>query len=341
MADHKPRGAEESRMRWLTRFWKPIAWLVSIILVGYVFAITPFRGIAEILRQLSVIQIGLLLVVNAAIITLFGLRWWLLLRSQGHHLPYLAIMRYRLAAFGVSYFTPGPQFGGEPLQVYYLRKYHDLPTVDILASLSLDKLFELMANFTFLAVGIVYVFVGGYLDIDENLPMLPPILILTALPWGYLVLLYFGVKPLSWMSSRIAAMRSSNAQIQTISTTIERAETQTADFCRSKFIIVVGLMLLSGLVWLALICEYWLALRFLGVEISLGNTLVFITAARLAFLMPLPGGLGSLEISQVLAAGALGFGSEFGASVGLLIRLRDITFGLLGLIWGGILTCKF
>jgi len=325
-------------MNWVKRYWKPLAWLVSIALVAYVFAITPFEDIVEIIARLSITQIGLLVMLNLGIITLFGLRWWWLLRSQGHRLPYLAIMRYRLAAFGVSYFTPGPQFGGEPLQVYYLQKYHRLPAADALTSLSLDKLFELMANFTFLALGIVYVVAGGYLDFRNSLSMLALIFILAGLPWGYLILLYFGIRPISGLNKGISAYWSDKTKLQRVTNTIEKSETQMARFCQSNIYTMVALMLLSGLVWLALVFEYWLALNFLGAHLSFGNTLVFITAARLAFLTPLPGGLGSLEISQVLAAGALGLGSEIGASIGLLIRLRDISFGLVGLLWGGILT---
>ncbi len=328
-------------MVWLQRSWKVLAWVIALVLVGYVFVITPFSDIARVLGKLSIIQIALLACLNLGIIFVFGLRWWWLLRTQGFRIPYLAIVRYRLAAFGVSYFTPGPQFGGEPLQIYYLRKNHQLPTADALASLSLDKLLELIANFTFLAIGMVFISAGGYLNINENVSLLLLISILAALPWSYLFVLYFGGRPITRLSKSLAASKPQYSRIRAIHRTIIESEAQIANYCRSNTIDMAGLMLLSGVVWVALVFEYWLALHFLGAALSLGYTLVFITAARLAFLTPLPGGLGSLEISQVLAAAALGIGAEIGASIGLIIRIRDIAFGVAGLLWGGILTRRF
>ncbi|MBC8504895.1 MAG: flippase-like domain-containing protein [Anaerolineales bacterium] len=328
-------------MSWLKKFWKPLTWLIAVALVAYVFAITPFTDIIEIFGRLTILQIGGLALVNIVIVILFGLRWWWLLRSQGHCIPFLAIVRYRLAAFGVSYFTPGPQFGGEPLQIYFLRNKHHIPTADALSSLSLDKLFELLSNFTFLAIGIIYIFSGGFLELGENVALLALIAVLAILPWGYLVLLFFSVKPITQAAKTLCSLKPDNKKLQAISDTIRESESQIASYCQSNTLGMVGIMFLSGIVWLVLVFEYWLALRFLGVEIAFGNTMVFITAARLAFLTPLPGGLGSLEISQVIAAGALGIGTEVGASIGLLIRIRDIVFGLIGLLWGGILTRRF
>ena len=322
----------------LKNHWKLVFWLLSLLLVAYVITIVPFKAVFKTLAGLSPGEIGLLIIVNLGIILLFGFRWWWILRSRGHQLPFLAVVRYRLAAFGVSYFTPGPQFGGEPLQVYYLKKNHQLSTSEALTTLTLDKLLELLANFTFLAFGILVVVSGGYLNPQDNLPILLSVFILVLLPWGYLLLLYLDKKPFSALMSRF---RSGKARGGVIRQVVEDAERGMSYYCRKCTLSVFGLMIVSGVVWGALVFEYWLALRFLGAPLNLWGVIVFITAARLAFLAPLPGGLGALEISQVLAAQALGFGTEIGASIGLIIRLRDVSFGLFGLLWGGLLTRRF
>jgi hypothetical protein len=51
----------------------------------------------------------------------------------------------------------------------------------------------------------------------------------------------------------------------------------------------------------------------------------------LAFLTPLPGGLGALVSSQILAISAMGYSIEDGARVAIIIRARDLLFGGLGL----------
>ena len=55
------------------------------------------------------------------------------------------------------------------------------------------------------------------------------------------------------------------------------------------------------------------------------------TAARLAFLVPTPGALGALESSQIAAASIMGLDPAIGFSTALLIRMRDILIGLIGL----------
>jgi glycosyltransferase 2 family protein len=319
----------------MKKYWKVGFWLLALTLVGYTLSITPLADVSAALGSLKLSQIAALALLNAAIIALFAVRWWILLCTQGNRIPLWVAIRYRLAAFGVSYFTPGPQFGGEPLQVYFLHKNHAIPTTDAVASLSLDKILELLANFTFLAFGIVMIAAGGLLDLRENRLLAVMVFLLAALPWLYLIGLYAKIKPLSKLARGVARIFPKSIRI---AAGIKHSEMQMSAFCRQRPATLIGLMLLSGGTWVALVFEYWLMLHFLGAQLNLWQTLVFITAARLAFLAPLPGGLGSLEISQALAAQSLGLSVGLGVSIGLLIRLRDISFGLLGLVWGGIFT---
>jgi uncharacterized membrane protein YbhN (UPF0104 family) len=66
--------------------------------------------------------------------------------------------------------------------------------------------------------------------------------------------------------------------------------------------------------------------------------LIALTAVRIAFLLPMPAGLGMLEAGQVLAMGLIGVNPALGVSLSLLIRIRDVIFGGLGLWLGGVLS---
>jgi uncharacterized membrane protein YbhN (UPF0104 family) len=96
-------------------------------------------------------------------------------------------------------------------------------------------------------------------------------------------------------------------------------------------------MAFSLLTWVMLVSEYWLVLRFLDLRLTFDETIAVLTTARLAFLTPLPGGLGALEAGQAFAFQKLGFSVAEGLSVGLLIRARDVVFGAIGLALGSIL----
>jgi uncharacterized membrane protein YbhN (UPF0104 family) len=73
----------------------------------------------------------------------------------------------------------------------------------------------------------------------------------------------------------------------------------------------------------------------LGAHLSLAQNLAGLTSVLLAFILPLPGGLGALEASQVYALTAMGYAPAIGISVSLLIRARDLMNAGLGLLLAG------
>lgn len=271
---------------------------------------------------------------NAAILFLFNSRWWLILRAQGFRVPYLATVRYRMAAFALSYFTPGMQFGGEPLQVYALHSRHGIPTSKAVASVTLDKLFELLSNFSFLALGAALV-LRNKLRVGlsgETLALLAAGLLL--LPVIYLVLISAGRMPLYWLAARINDRLPERMPVRkglrNVLAVAGNAERQMAAVIRQQPSLIFQALAASLLIWAASMLEYWLALRVLGVRLTLPQTVLALTAARLAFLTPLPGGIGALEASQMLAMRVLHLSPLTGFAISLWIRGRDIALGAIG-----------
>jgi uncharacterized membrane protein YbhN (UPF0104 family) len=119
---------------------------------------------------------------------------------------------------------------------------------------------------------------------------------------------------------------------------ITSAEGQIASLFKQKPLTLLWVALASGLIWLLSVAEYWLALSTFGAQLGLLQAVLALTAARLAFLTPLPGGLGALEAGQMLAMQALGFSPALGLSISLWIRLRDVALGALGLWLGALLS---
>lgn len=309
--------------------------LASILLLIWALRDLPLQEISATLQRLSPLQLLALFTLNAFIFLLFSSRWWLILLAQGLRLPYLALSGYRLSAFSVSYFTPGTQFGGEPLQVHWLQNRHAVPGPHALAAVALDKLFEMIANFTFLAAGLLLAFRESQLAGNVGLVALAPIAVLLTLPLVYLLALWAGRFPLTTLVSHIPRRLLELPALQQAMPWFAESEQHIHALIRHKPLAILGVLVLSSLVWALLLAEYWLSLVLLGVQINLGQTIAALTAARLAFLTPLPGGIGALEAGQVLAMQAMGIHPAVGISLSLLIRVRDISFGLLGLLLAG------
>jgi len=319
---------EHRPLLWIKRIGKLLLVLVPFMLLWWTFRQVAVEQVWAILRQLNIIQIAIWLLLNVGLVTLMTGRWWLILHSLGHHLSYLRLTRYRLGSFGVSYFTPGPQFGGEPIQVLALRQYHGVPGTTGTASVGLDKLLELIANFSFLVFGTTIILTSAWLSDEWRKSGLALAMGLLAIPLAYLVLMLSGKQPFNSLTDYLPRKIAQSWIILSLRDVEEEMSVFCVDFPKT----VLQATLVSLIVWLGMVFEYWLMTYFLGLRLSLMETVSALTAARLAFLTPLPGGLGALEASQVLAMQTLGLDSSYGISISLLIRLRDIFFGLAGLL---------
>lgn len=319
-----------------------VAWTGSLVLLAWVLRSVSLHEVLQLLRALRPGQLVPLILANLAIVLLLPGRWWLLLRAQGYRLPYLVLARYRLAAFGLSYVTPGPQFGGEPLQVLLVERNHGVPRPAALAAVSLDRVLELLVNFTFLGLGVLLLVTQGLLSGPAGNRLVLASLFLLALPLLYLALLWRGRRPLSsllasvrWPFGRPPARWRRSALH--LAATVSAAEAEAATLCRRVPGVLLPAVLASLLAWLALIGEFWLMLAVLGVTLNPVPLVVVLTATRLGLLMPVPGGLGSLEAALLLGLESQGLPLAAGLGAGILIRSRDTLLAAAGLWSSGLL----
>ncbi len=299
---------------------------------------TPLAQIVQILSRLQPDQILALIMVNLAFLLLVNARWAILLRSLGWRVPLTKLILYRLVGFSVSYSTPGPQFGGEPVQVHLLHKQDGVPLTTAISSVLLDRLVDLLANFTFLFIGSLVVLMGGLFAGWQGGAMWLLAFILFLLPALHLLALAQNRRPLTWLVGQIDSPRPILARLQRL---VGQTEAEISGLVRTNPAVLVGMVGLSVLAWGVAIFEFWLSLRFLGVAAGGVETVSAVTAARLAFLLPLPGGLGALEASQSLAAQLLGWGPAVGLALSLMIRARDVILAIIGFGLGGFVYRSF
>jgi uncharacterized protein (TIRG00374 family) len=326
-------------MRFLKRKWRPayMFWLAVPLVLWFSLRQAPLAEILQNLSRLGPPQLALLLTFNLMVMLVFSSRWWLILRAQGHRLPYLSLVGYRTAAFSISYFTPGTQFGGEPLQVHLLERRHNLPGSTALAAVTLDKLFELSSNFAFLMIGVILTLQVGLIAwVSPQIAFLCSGGLLL-FPLAYLLALWSGRYPISWLIAKIPANLLEKPRIHRAPTLVASVESQVSRLLKSEPQTLLAILLTSALIWLLSLAEYWLALYLLGARLNLFQIISGMTAARLAFLTPIPGGLGALEASQTMSMQAMGFSPALGISISLWIRVRDVALGLLGVWWGATL----
>jgi len=318
------------RLLWLS------PWLIAALLLVWVWYSVSLTETLAFLRQLGLSQIVALLAMNGLVLLVLNGRWWLILYGLGYRLPYLTLTGYRVAAFGLSYFTPGPLIGGEPLQVYLLERHHGVPRATAIAVMTVDKLLEWMGNVLFLVIGVAFILQQQLLEPALASKIATFSLFLSILPFALLLAIWQKRYPISsfWQLGDHVSFLRTHPLYQKIEATIGESETVTTHFCHQAPLALCAALLVSLLGLVALFAEYWLMLSCLGVDLTFSQLMAALAAARVALFLLIPGGLGAIEASQVLALSHMGFSPAVGVSISLLIRARDVILGAAGLWWG-------
>ncbi len=290
----------------------------------------PLREIWAALQRLRWWQILLILFVDALIYVMVTARWWFIVQAENKQVSYLPMIAVRISVFGVSYFTFGPQVGGEPLQILYLQRRYGLSYTHATSTVIMDKLLEFLANFLLLAFGLATLIHAGLIPTSElpALASLGGLVLLLTWPFIHIALMMRGRHPLTAFLYHLPFLPKTARPIRFL----RASEWLAGRFCRRHPTALYSAILVSVLAAVGMVGEYFLMTRFLQIHLTSWQTAAAWTAGWLSFLVPVPGGLGALEASQVFALGFFGIAAASAVSIALLMRGRDILIGGLGLI---------
>lgn len=293
----------------------------------------PFDQIWSIIRQLQFWQIAALFGLNLCIYALVTLRWWIIIRAENKLVAFFPLLLVCVAVFGVSYFTFAPHVGGEPFQVFYLQRKYKITFTHATASVIMDKLLELLANFFLLAVGLTAIFQTGIFTKNGNSAWLSLSVLFLLCMWPpiHIILLYKQKYPLSGLLRSISFIKKDSRPLRFIAASERLAGT----FCRRHLSSLLGAIAISLCAAIGMVSEFALITSFLGIRLPFWQTVAAWTAGWLSLLAPLPGGLGALEASEVFALGMFGVSAASAIGVTLMMRGRDLLIGGLGLLLAG------
>lgn len=315
-----------------------LLWLCALALATWTLAQLPLADISTSITSLSAAQWIMWLGLNGLIILLLSLRWQVLLQTLAAPVNLFKILIIRQAGQAVSFITPGPQFGGEPLQIYWLYRY-GLPLRKALLSLGLDRFFELWINFSILILAVLILLsgTGGTNDGNTNTAIgdwqsaLLPLLIFLGL---LCLLAWVLIKQPQWINTRlerVAARWQHNHRLNRINQHWQTLGDDLRLALRTQKIRFTSAIVLSLLGWLGLLAELYLILHFVGIQADLHSFLIILVAMRMALLLPMPGGVGTLEASVLWSFHTLNLPASAALGVIALMRLRDGLILVIGL----------
>ena len=299
-------------------------------LLYFVLRNVPLYEIWNTVRGLQLWQVGTLFGLSIFIYALITLRWWIIVRAQNKRIRYLPLLLVRVAVFGISYFTLGPQVGGEPLQVFYLQRKYKLTFTHATASVIMDKLLEFVANLFLLAVGLTAILQAGILSTNGGGSWLSlgGLLLLCMWPPIHIIFLYRRKYPISALLRRLPFVKRESKPVRFLAA----SERLAGAFCRRHLSSLLAAAAISICAGLSMVAEFALIVKFLNIQLSAWQSIAAWTAGWLSLLVPLPGGLGALEASEVFALGMFGVPAALAIGVTLVMRGRDLVIGGLGLL---------
>lgn len=312
-----------------------ITWLAALLLAASVLQQLPISALAETISTLSVTQWLVWGALNLLIIFVLVARWQVLTRALGWAVGFVPLLLIRQAGQLVSFITPGPQFGGEPLQIYWLWKNYRLAGHAALLTVGLDRFFELWINFAVLLFAVLLLLAITAIDTHtwQLVALILTVLILSLSILGWVLITHphiisSGLQRLARRWQHHALLGTLDTQWGLISSNLLAMTTQ------HKPALLLAFML-SLLGWAGMLAEIWLLLTFFDPAPDFAGFIVLFVAIRIAFLLPLPGGIGTLEAAVLWACQGLGLPGTAALGLIVLMRLRDaviLSGGLLALL---------
>ncbi len=246
--------------------------------------------------------------VNLLSLALKGARWWIFLRPVGVDSFWLA-MRATFAGAGLNNVLVAN--GGEAARVIFVSRAGRVPSAKILASVALERLFDVSGYVLMLVLGI------WLLPLPDQVSALRPFAITALATLGFFVLFLLSREKTeervtdesNWHGKLRAFARRFTHTLASVSTV-------------SRF---TAAMLLSIGSWGLQIATYQMTAQAVHFPITFTGTVACLLAVNVSFaLRPTPGNLGVFQLVYALTAAALGFDSNAAVAVAFLIQAQQI-----------------
>lgn len=307
--------------------------LISLI-IGFVifWAVTQRIGWQNIAQPLSLFRHwqGVTIFLITLLISLFNAhRWHFVLRAQGHDFSLFKVWQVLIAGFVITYLTPSALFGGEIFMSYTLSRSTSLSWRKSIASIIILRILSLSIVLLFLVFGIfTFLVLVGFPP--ENIAVLS-VIVISALA-SLLILFYYRSfrekSVLSWFLKRLERKLPLNHQ------GVLEVEQEVFSFFKQghrKMWQGLGLTFLNVFLDLG---RFWFIVFFLQKGIvSFFHIFPIFAFVNMAYALPFPTALGTLEVSQAFTFGSLGLGPELGTAFALVLRGADLSLVFIGLFF--------
>ena len=303
------------------------------LISGIILLVVLFRelGVQTVLGNLHLVGWGIAPIIMQELLAHIAntLGWLAAFPSPRPQIRFLQLLTARIAGDAVNYLTPTATLGGEFVRTRYLRGQAE--GTALVASVAVAKLSQTIGQIAFVIIGLAVI-----LD-DTPLPALVRHALLGGLGVfsALAVLLVFAQRrgmfaPLLRLAQRLglsARAPEFMRRLQHLDEEIARFHgNANGAFALSSVSFCVG--------WALGVVEIYLILWFLGLPVSVHRALTIevLSVALDGMLFFVPAKVGTQEGGKVLIFTLLGLDPGKGLALGILRRIRELTWALIGML---------
>jgi uncharacterized protein (TIRG00374 family) len=306
------------------------------ILLGVAAIIVLYRliDIKEVIKTFQNTTLTLILmyvIVQMFMLAIITWRWKVVLESQNiKKIKFLRLMKYVTVGIGVSFLTPSGKIGGEPVRAGFISSKENIPLNKAFSSVIIDRAIDITASVLFFVIGMllmILVFVASPLFTDI-------ILFASIILLGLIILFNYRMLRGKKVFQHVFRFLRLNKikRLNSFEKKLESVEALVIKFYHKDtkyFYQAIGICLLS---WLLMFGEYKIAGLMVGQNLTIAQSFLIFSFVGMAYIMPVPMGLGTLEASQVSAFSIIGLGAAPGLALSFLVRLKDFLIAIIGIL---------
>ena len=300
----------------------------GLVLLGFLIA---ELGAATVVANLQLVGWGMLPIILQELVSYFAntLGWLAAFPEPRPAIPLLYLTQARIAGDAVNYVTPTATLGGEFVRTRLLRGR--AASTSIVASVAVAKLAQTVGQIAFVIIGLGIVLDDTPLPAATRHGLLAGLAAFSALVVGLILAQRRGMfAPLV----RVCEGLGLPARAPEVTRRLQRLDEEIARihanangaFALSSFSFFVG--------WCIGIVEIYLILWFLGVPVSVHRALTIevLSVAIDGMLFFVPAKAGTQEGGKVLIFTILGLDPAKGLALGIVRRIRELTWASIGLL---------
>lgn len=255
----------------------------------------------------------------------------MILKALGYKYSFKDMYPLSFVRFAISYITPVPYAGGEPVQIYLMYKRHKIPVSASTSTMILER----VARQIMILVAILAGAIAAIVTIDMSWSI-KWLLIGTMVFFLFALWMYFSKSLSGEGFLKFVVKLFHLKKLKSVSSPRTQRVIKNIDNCTTNFLTQKNHIFLKTMgyaaIWTAImIGQIVMVLYFMGYTPTITNVLILYMVTNLIVMIPTPGMLGTFEIGGIAVFALQGLGAGFGLVFSLILRIANIFAILPGL----------